>query len=116
MDQFDTLLNRLGTAIREARKRLQMTQDQLAKATHIHVRQIQRIESGGTNIRFDTFYSLCQYLDIPLEAIFYPDIPNDEAEFLRIHAKLLACSPSDRQIILKTMDYMATQFLNRKQD
>ena len=47
--------------------------------------------------------------------LFYPDMPDSEQMLHHLMAKLAACTADEQQIIIQTMDYMATQFLSRHQ-
>lgn len=53
--------------LKDARKLRKMTQQTLANESGVHIRQIQRIESGDSDIKNITAYnliSLCNALDI----------------------------------------------------
>ena len=113
MYQVDELLLKYGDKVKNLREEKGMTQQELADKTHINIRQIQRIEAGEVNCYFGTFYALCDYLDISIDSVFYPDMPKDDSDFLRIRGKMSACQPEDRRIILNTMEYMTNQFLKK---
>jgi len=113
MNPIDELLVSFGEKVKEKRKSMGLTQEELAEKIHIGKRQIQRIEGGEADLHFSTFNILCDYLDISIESVFFPEMPEDDSEFLRIRAMTSACTPEDRRIILKTMDYLTKQLLKR---
>ena len=113
MSQIDNLLMEFGKKVKTLRKMRGLSQQELGERVHIGLRQIQRIERGSADFHFGSFYSLCMYLDISIESVFYPNMPEDDSDFLRIRAKMSACTPKERRIILKTMEYMRTQFQNQ---
>lgn len=52
-----------GNRIRERRERLKMTQEQLAKKTHISRQTISALESGSqTDVKISTIKILCEAL------------------------------------------------------
>ena len=107
MSQIDNLLMEFGKKVKTLRKMRGLSQQELGERVHIGLRQIQRIERGSADFHFG------MYLDISIDSVFYPNMPEDDSDFLRIRAKMSACTPKERRIILKTMEYMRTQFQNQ---
>jgi transcriptional regulator with XRE-family HTH domain len=58
----DDLQHRLGTNMREARKRLGLTQVEMAERLHLPVELYGRMERGETLPRLDSFVAICQVL------------------------------------------------------
>lgn len=115
MQTMDEVLQQAGAQIRSRRKELHLSQQDLADDLHRGKRHIQRIESGKVNPSFDVLYALIHRLGLSADALFYPDMPDSEQELHHLMAKLAACTADEQQIIIQTMDYMATQFLSRHQ-
>lgn len=71
---MDTFVNKQiklnGSIIKESRKRLRYTQEQLCEAINISRSQLQRIESGSAlNVNFTTVCNLCSFLGLNFEDI-----------------------------------------------
>lgn len=92
-----------------------MTQQQLADATNHGLRHIQRIELGKVNPTFEMLYVLVHELGMSAEPLFFPDMADSEKEMRHLQAKLNACTEEERQMIIQTMDYLASQFLIQHQ-
>lgn len=54
------------------------------------------------------------YTIISANELFYPDASEQEKQVQHFMGKFLACTEDERQIILKTLDYMAEQFISRR--
>ncbi|MBA8735358.1 helix-turn-helix transcriptional regulator [Chromobacterium violaceum] len=59
--------------LREARKRMGMTQPELARQVSVTQGHISRLESRKDNASPDLAKRLAQVLDIPVTKILYPD-------------------------------------------
>lgn len=55
----------LGSNLREARKKLQLTQEQVAERSGVHPTEVSRIEAGKRDPRISTFLRLASALEIP---------------------------------------------------
>jgi len=62
-----------GVALRNARKKRNLTQRALANKLHMSVRTIIEAEQGHSNPRFETVALLARELNISLDAIVFPD-------------------------------------------
>lgn len=51
-------IKRLGAAVRRERSALEMTQEELAEVTGLHLRTVQKIEAGEINILITTVQKL----------------------------------------------------------
>lgn len=109
----EDIFKHLGDCVRDGRKEQDMTQQQLADQVGHGLRHIQRIEKGEVNPSFEVLYSLIHYLGLSAEFIFYPDMEKDEKEIHHLQAKLAACTEQEQQFLIKTLDYMASQFLSQ---
>lgn len=104
----------LGERIEIARTGSGLTQQELADQCHRGLRHIQNIESGLVNPSFEVLSDVIHRLGISADTLFFPDITEQEKETKHLLNKLAACSEDERQIILKTLDCMAEQFLRRR--
>lgn len=60
----------IGRNIRRARKRLHMTQDQMAEALGISTNYYRRCELGATHFSLDRLYQVSVLLSTPIESFF----------------------------------------------
>lgn len=67
---------RLAFAVRNGRKRENLTQAELAEKLHMSIRTIQDIENQKSNPKFETIVLLCKELNISLDATLYPELPS----------------------------------------
>lgn len=65
---------RLAFAVRNGRKRENLTQAELADKLHMSIRTIQDIENQKSNPKFETIILICKELNISLDAVLYPEI------------------------------------------
>ncbi len=112
---MDEVLKNMGQELRNARKERNMTQQQLADYTKHGLRHIQRIELGKVNPTFEMLYVLVHELKISADPLFFPDMADSEKEMRHLQAKMNACTEEERQMIIQTMDYLATQFIIQHQ-
>lgn len=66
---------RLAFAVRNGRKRENLTQAELSERLHMSIRTIQDIENQKNNAKFETIVLICKELNISFDAILYPDLP-----------------------------------------
>ena len=75
---------------------------------------LQDIEKGRKNPSYDVLASFIKRLGISANELFYPDASEQEKQVQHFMGKFLACTEDERQIILKTLDCMAEQFISRR--
>ena len=87
-------LTALGQKMREARKRKDLTQQELSDLSHVSVKQIAKIEKGQMNPFFLILKALAKVLPISLDSLINPDAsPEDEGAG---QMKMLYCNcPSE---------------------
>lgn len=76
----------LGDAVKRARKRLSMTQQQVAEEAGIDSRTVMNIENYHGNPKMAVLFPLLRVLKIDPWEIFYPELKNDS---FAIHQLLL---------------------------
>ena len=67
-------LTALGQKMREARKKKDLTQQELADLSHVSVKQIANIEKGKMNPSYLILRALAKVLHISLDTLINPDI------------------------------------------
>ena len=87
-------LTALGQKMREARKKKDLTQQELSDLSHVSVKQIANIEKGKMNPSYLILKALAKVLPISLDSLINPDVsPEDEGAN---QMKMLYCScPSE---------------------
>lgn len=87
-------LTALGQRMREARKKKDLTQQELADLSHVSIKQIAKIEKGKINPSYLILKALAKVLPISLDDLINPDVsPEDEGAN---QMKMLYCScPSE---------------------
>ena len=87
-------LTALGQKMREARKKKDLTQQELADLSHVSVKQIAKIEKGEINPSYLILKALAKVLPLSLDTLINPDVsPEDEGAN---QMKMLYCScPSE---------------------
>ena len=72
-------LTALGQIMREARKKKDLTQQELSDQSHVSVKQIANIEKGQMNPSYLILRALAKVLNISLDSLINPDVsPEDE--------------------------------------
>ena len=83
-------LTTLGKKMREARKKKDLTQQELADLSHVSVKQIANIEKGKMNPSYLILKALAKVLPLSLDNLINPDVsPEDEGAS---QMKMLYCS------------------------
>ncbi len=70
-------LDKFGIAVSDKRKKLNLTQQQLADKLNMCVRTIIQIEKGHGNPKFETLEHIAKELNVSIDAVIFPDVnPN----------------------------------------
>jgi len=90
----------IGNQIKVARKKLKMSQFELAEKSDLHEKQIGRIEAGENSPSLENFLKIAQILNLKLEYFKELDIPQNlyTNEFLNI---LKNSTPKELELYLK---------------
>ena len=111
----DDILKQLGHQMREARKARGLTQEQLSAQTNVSVRHIAKIEKGTMNTSFEILHTLVTCLGTSLDVLLYPDLPMEQQEVAKLVGCYKACPPGERGLIMKTVQCLANELIERKQ-
>ncbi len=96
-------LTTIGNKLLAIRKRMGMTQSEVAEAAGLADRTYADIERGSVNMRIETILRICQVLHITPDEVLTEhnlDITVQEAEVL---ARLNSCSPKDKETALRLL-------------
>jgi transcriptional regulator with XRE-family HTH domain len=61
----DPLVGDLGENLRAARKRLELTQEQVAERSGVHATEVSRIEAGKRDLKVSTLRRLATAVEVP---------------------------------------------------
>ena len=97
-------LNIIGNRLYALRKRMGMTQAELAEAAGLSDRTYADIERGSVNMRLETLLRICDALYITPDRILTEDrdVPESRQALLLQH--LDGCSPKDRATAFRLLE------------
>ena len=98
-----------------ARDTLHWTQQNLADESGSSLRYIQSVEKGEVNLSFEKVCDIFGALDLSVDAFLRPNTPKIERDMAHLRAKLSSCTDKECDVIIKTMGYMAAQFINNRE-
>lgn len=116
MDKYDEMLINTGKGIKAARERINWSQQKLADKACVSLRHLQNIEDGEVNLSFEKLARICETLGLSIDAFMYPDTADFGIETAHLRMKFKQCTKEERTIIIKTMDYMASQFIESREE
>ena len=89
-------LTALGQKMREARKKKDLTQQELADLSHVSVKQIANIEKGKMNPSYLILRALAKILHISLDTLINPDISLEDEGVNQMKMLYSSCPPEMR--------------------
>lgn len=103
MEKLD--LSYIGERIKQARQNAKMTQEELGEQIGKTSRYIQAIENENKGFSLDTLIRIVRVLNLPTDAIIYPEpgVDSETDQWIRMFRLL---SHRDRQILLATAQAM----------
>lgn len=115
VSKVDEVLLEIGRAIKSARERRGLSQQELADKAHLSLSHLQHMEAGKVNFSFEMLFSIFNELGLSVDAFLFGDFFDFNAESSHLRVKLRSCTPAERKFIVNTMDYMASQFIEDHQ-
>lgn len=97
----------VGRKIREQRKKLKITQEQLAEMCEVSPSYIGHIERGSRNLSMNMAVQLCSVLGIGLDYLFLDSAENSNEITNCITSALSACSDEQKKRFFKTIKILA---------
>ena len=91
----------IGLAIKKAREREGMTQEQLGYIVDRDPRTIMYHENDGQHPSLNVFYQLVTMFDISVDQFFYPDMGADDACKKRINIMLSSMNKKELELVEK---------------
>ena len=89
----------MGLAIKKAREKKGMTQEQLAYIVDRSPRTIMYNENDGQHPSLNAFYQMVTMFGISVDEYFYPDMSADEAAKKRINIQLNSLNESELRLV-----------------
>ena len=94
----------LGDCIYKNRKRLKMTQAELAEKAGVTEQTIRKIEHGEGNPQLDVLYSLVTELQIDPVKFFYPNSSEEEPARKQLEIMLADCNDEQIEALLPVIE------------
>ena len=93
----------IGTKLLTIRKRMGMTQAEVAEAAGLSDRTYADIERGTVNMRTETVLRICQVLHITPDEILTEESSTLTARQAELWERLNGCNPKDRETALQLL-------------
>ncbi len=93
----------IGEKLHSIRKRMGLTQAEVAEAAGVADRTYADIERGSVNMRIETILRICDVLHITPDEILTEDAPSLSARQEELWKRLEACSPKDKETALSLL-------------
>ena len=96
-------LNAIGNKLLSIRKRLGMTQADVAEAAGLSERTYADIERGTVNMRIETILRICNVLHITPDEVLTEENISQHMQQTELLDRLNACNPKDRETALQLL-------------
>ena len=93
----------IGNKLLGIRKRMGMTQSEVAEAAGLSDRTYADIERGSVNMRIETILRICEALHITPDEILTDDNPSLVSRQEELWSRLMACSPKDKETAMNLL-------------
>lgn len=90
----------LGNAVKQARRRLKLTQNEVANAINVDSRTILNIENHKGNPKMEVLYPLIRTLKIDAREIFTPEILRDSPSLRQLRILVEDCDEMEAAAII----------------
>ena len=94
----------LARAVKNARDKMNLTQDKVRELVDTNTRTISSIENGKSNTRMNILYPLVRALRIDPNEIFYPETVADSSVKHQLRALIENCSDEEAAALLTTSE------------
>ena len=96
-------LRSIGNRLLAIRKRMGMTQAEVAEAAGLSDRTYADIERGSVNMRIETVFRICNVLHITTDEIFTEEETSIDTQQAALWERLNACNPKDKETALQLL-------------
>ena len=97
-------MHEIGNRLFAVRKRMGMTQAEVAEAAGLAMRTYADIERGSVNMRVETVLRICQALHITPDEVLTQEDDEITVQQSEILERLEACSPTDKKTALRLLN------------
>ena len=94
----------LGDAVKRARGKLGLTQNEVAEIADVDVRTVLNIENYKGNPKMEVLYPLVRALQIDAREIFNPEIHRDSPELRRLRILIEECTEEEAAAIIPVLE------------
>ena len=98
-------LRAIGNKLLTVRKRMGMTQAEVAEAAGLSDRTYADIERGTVNMRTETILRICNVLHITPDEVLTEESTSLTAQQAELWERLNACNPKDKETALQFFPY-----------
>lgn len=96
----------LGDAIKRARGKLELTQNEVADAANIDVRTVLNIENYKGNPKMEVLFPLVRALKIDAREIFNPEMQRETSALRQLRLLIEECSEEEAAAIIPVFQAM----------
>ena len=93
----------IGNKLYSVRKKLGLTQTEVAEAAELSTRTYADIERGCVNMRIETILKICKAMHITPDEILTVKDSSISAKQQELFERLSACTPKDKETALKLL-------------
>ena len=93
----------LGDVVKSARKRMDLTQNEVADSIDVDVRTIINIENFKGNPKLEVLYPLIRSLKIDAREIFYPEMQRESPSLRQLRLLVEDCSEEEAAAIIPVL-------------
>lgn len=104
----------LGDVVRKARKKMGLTQDEVASAADIDVRTVINIENYRGNPKLEVLFPLVRCLKIDPMDIFYPEMQRDTPELKKLRLFIEECSEEEAAAVIPVLQSVLSVLRSNK--
>lgn len=94
----------IGNKLLAIRKRMGLTQAEVAEAAGLSDRTYADIERGTVNMRIETILRICQVLHITPDEVLTDDQSPEAIQQEQLWERLNACNPKDKETALRLLE------------
>lgn len=103
----------LGDAVKRARGKLGLTQNQVADAADIDVRTVLNIENYKGNPKMEVLFPLVRVLKIDTREIFNPEIRRESPALRQLRLLIEECSEEEAAVIIPVFQSVLNALRNQ---
>lgn len=96
-------LNRIGEKLFQARKRMGLTQSEVAETAGLSDRTYADIERGHVNMRIETFIQICNALHVTPNDILTEQHISVKDRQAELQERLSLCTPNETETVLQLL-------------